>query len=67
MHLRNVATLPLLKIDDVARRLNVSRATTYRLLNRGELRAVRVGGQLRVDPAELEQWLRTSRLEEGPS
>ena len=55
----SVATLPtrLLRIDDAARRLNVSKATVYRLIKRGQLPAVRVGGQIRLDPAELERYV----------
>jgi excisionase family DNA binding protein len=37
--------------------MGVSRATAYRLIHRGELPAVKVGAQLRVDPLELETYI----------
>ena len=52
-------TVQLLKPDDVARQLGVSRVTVYRRIWDGSLPAVRIGenGPLRVDPRELERWL----------
>ena len=44
----------LLTIDEVAQdHLKVSRATVYRLIKRGELRASKVLGCTRIDPKEL--------------
>ncbi len=40
----------------VARLTNLSRATVYRAIERGELRASRLCGRLRVDLEELEAW-----------
>ncbi len=37
--------------------MGVSRSTAYRLIERGELPAVRVGGQLRVDRDELREYI----------
>jgi len=51
------ATTPLLSVDETATILRVSRATIYRLVNRGELHAVKVGAQLRIAPAELRQYI----------
>ena len=51
------ATPPLLRVRDVARRLEVSRATAYRLIGAGQIPAVRVGGSIRVDPAELDAYV----------
>ena len=42
---------------DVAGVLQVSRATVYAFIERGELRAVRVGLQLRVAPGEVQAFL----------
>src|SRR5215211_8456845 len=47
----------LLNIPAVAARLDVSVPTVRRLIRRGDLPALRVGGQLRIDPHELEAWL----------
>jgi putative molybdopterin biosynthesis protein len=44
---------------DVAAALQVSRATVYALLARGELRAKRVGLQLRILGADLDAYLET--------
>jgi putative molybdopterin biosynthesis protein len=43
----------------VAAALQVSRATVYGLISRGELRARRVGLQLRVSQADLDAFLGT--------
>jgi excisionase family DNA binding protein len=51
----------LLTIEEAAKRLNVSRATAYRMVYDGRLPTLQLGGRgsaLRVDEAELERWLR---------
>jgi excisionase family DNA binding protein len=47
----------LLSPADVARRASVSVATIYREVDRGELRARRVGRQLRIDPVDFTHYL----------
>jgi excisionase family DNA binding protein len=50
----------LLGVRDVARRLDVSKATVYRLVATGELPAIRFGGigtSVRVAEATLERWI----------
>ena len=50
----------LLTIAEVAARLRLTEKTVRRLVDNGELSALRVGhgrGVLRVDPTELYQWL----------
>ena len=50
----------LLSVSDVARRLNVSRPTVYRLVHAGQIPAVRIGqgiGPIRIDERELYAWL----------
>lgn len=50
----------LLTVAAVARRLNVSERTVWRLIASGELPALRLGGPgkaTRVDPDELARWL----------
>jgi excisionase family DNA binding protein len=44
---------------EVAALLKVSRATVYGFIERGELRAVRVGLQLRVAPTDVQALLRS--------
>lgn len=38
----------LLRIDEVAQLIGVSRTTAYALVNRGEIPSVRIGGLLRI-------------------
>lgn len=51
------ATPRLLKADELAERWGLNRATVYRLVQRGELPALRIGGSIRIDPREAEKWL----------
>jgi excisionase family DNA binding protein len=48
----------LLRVDEAAARLSVSRASLYRLLTSGRLRAVRVGRATRIPARELERFVR---------
>ena len=47
----------LLTPAEVAQLANVSRETVYREIDRGELKAVHVGRQLRIDPTDLCRYL----------
>jgi excisionase family DNA binding protein len=47
----------LLKPQDIAQRLNISRAMAYKLLNTGELPTVRIGRIVRVREADLEAYI----------
>jgi excisionase family DNA binding protein len=38
----------LLRIDEVATLIGVSRTTAYALVNKGELPSIRIGGMLRI-------------------
>jgi excisionase family DNA binding protein len=55
---------PLLSIAQAAGFLGVSRWQIYRLIERGELPAVRVGGRLRFVPEELREYLERNRIRE---
>lgn len=48
---------PLLNIAETAQRLRVSTKTVRRMIDRGELPALRVGSQIRIAEQELESWL----------
>jgi putative molybdopterin biosynthesis protein len=50
-------TSPLLSPAEVARLAAISRKTVYREIDRGELPAIHVGRQLRIDPTDLNQYL----------
>jgi excisionase family DNA binding protein len=58
---------PLLTVDETARRLRVSDKTVRRLIGRGEIRAIRVGGGIRVDPEELEDAVQRWKVGLGSS
>jgi excisionase family DNA binding protein len=49
---------PLLSRTEAAQFLNVSSSTVYRLLRSGNLRAYRVGHQIRLTTVDLENYLR---------
>ena len=55
----------LLRINDVADRLAVSRDTVYRLVRSGELVALRVGERLRFRVSDLEDYLQRGK-EQAP-
>jgi len=50
-------TRPLLTPAEAAELANVSRKTVYREIDRGELPALHVGRQLRIDPTDLSRYL----------
>jgi excisionase family DNA binding protein len=47
----------LMTVTEVARRLSLGRATTYRLVQQGELPSVRVGRAVRVPVQALDDWV----------
>lgn len=48
---------PLMSIDEVAEVLAISARGVYRLMGRGDLVAVKVGGCTRVEPEELRRYI----------
>ncbi len=47
----------LLKSEEVARILHVSRSFAYLLMKRGDIPTVRIGTAVRVRPQDLEQYI----------
>jgi excisionase family DNA binding protein len=47
----------LLRIEDIAQRLAVSRSMAWKLIAHGHLRSVRIGRAVRVRPQDLEDFL----------
>ena len=47
----------LLRIEQIAERLSVSRSMAWKLIDSGALRSVRIGRAVRVRPADLEDYL----------
>jgi excisionase family DNA binding protein len=62
-------TAPLLKPDEAAEALQVSRATVYRMVDRHELAGVRIGlgprPRLRISTAELQRFITTTKERDG--
>ena len=52
----------LLTVAEVATALQVSRMTVYRLIRRGQLKAIRVGRNYRVREDDLNQYLESSSV-----
>lgn len=50
-------TLRLLRIEQIADRLSVSRSMAWKLVAYGQLRSVRIGRAVRVRPADLEAYI----------
>lgn len=48
---------PLLRVEQVAERLAVSRSMAWKLVDSAALRSVRIGRSVRVRPADLEAYL----------
>jgi excisionase family DNA binding protein len=44
----------------LASRLSLDRKTIYRAIDRGELRAIKIGAALRIDPDDVNDWLERS-------
>lgn len=53
-----ISPAQLLSPAEVAGRLRIGRSTVYELIDRGEIPAVRVGRQYRVEPERLDAYLR---------
>jgi len=47
----------LLRIEQIAERLSVSRSMAWKLIDSGVLRSVRIGRAVRVRPVDLEAYL----------
>ena len=47
----------LLKADEVAEQLNVSRSFAYSLMKTGQLSTVRIGRSVRVHPRDLNEYI----------
>jgi excisionase family DNA binding protein len=60
--IKNRETRPLLTVEEAAARLRVSRPTMYRLVAAELVPAFRIGGSIRIDTDELEEWLAGSAV-----
>jgi len=48
---------PLLRIEQVAERLSVSRSMAWKIIDDGQLRSMRIGRVVRVRPEDLDAYL----------
>lgn len=51
----------LLRVPEIARLLSVSRAMAYELVERGEIKCIRIGRSVRVDPRDLREFVERRR------
>jgi excisionase family DNA binding protein len=56
-------TCQLLRVRDAAKALAVSERSVWRMLDRNDLTAIRVGKSVRVERAQLEQFIARQRKE----
>lgn len=54
---------PLMSVEEVANCLRISERGVYRLLGRGEIATIKVGGRTRIEPAELRRFIADQRRE----
>jgi excisionase family DNA binding protein len=52
---------PLHTIAQTAQILNVSVKTIRRLITKGDLRSIKIGGRRRIDPVDLQDFIRDHR------
>ena len=54
----NTPTAPLLlRINEAARLLSISRAMVYTIISRGDIATVKYGGNTRIPAAEISRWI----------
>ncbi len=53
----------LLGTEAVRKKLGIGQATIYRMIHRGDIPAVRVGGQWKYDSREIDRWLEKNRVD----
>lgn len=57
----------MLKVQQVAERLNVSVSKVYAMVENGTLAHHKIGGSVRVSEEMLTEYLQTTRRERGPA
>ena len=55
----------LLKSDEVAKFLQVSRSFAYLLMKRGDIPTVRIGNAVRVRPEDLQRYIEIKTVQNG--
>jgi excisionase family DNA binding protein len=57
----NEMTREILTVQDIAKYLHCHQSTIYRLANRGEIPAFRLGGGWRFKVEQIDRWMRGQR------
>jgi len=57
----------LLKVDELARFLNVSRQTVYRLIEKRRIPFIKISGAIRFDEDEVRKFLNNNRVDSMPT
>ena len=52
--------------EEAAKALAISRALVYDLVNRGEIRSLKIGASRRITPTALDEYIRRLSEEQGP-
>jgi len=52
----------LLRIEEMAKILRISRSLAYRLVQRGEIPSVRINTAVRILPADLDRYIQQKRV-----
>ena len=55
----------LLKSDEVAEILQISRSMAYALMKRGDIPTVRIGTSVRVRPEDLDKYIKDNVIQNG--
>lgn len=45
------------RVEDIAKILNISRTTAYKLVNEGHFHSVRIGNSIRISKKSFDEWL----------
>lgn len=56
-NMRNSVSEPLVRVTEVARRLNISRSLAYRLVQQGDLPCIRINHSVRVRASDLDEYV----------
>ena len=66
LNLGVILTQPLFTVSTLCKHLSISRATLYRLINKGEIEPIRIGSLTRFTESEVERFL-TRQLKQARS
>lgn len=51
------------RVEDIAKILNISRTTSYKLVNEGHFHSVRIGNSIRISKKSFDEWLDALKTE----